>query len=59
MKPLAAVYYLIIFSVTIIFAVAVDIIATKVFFCGFIHPQLQLGDKSRMEGSPSESHGIV
>lgn len=57
MKPLDAVYYLIIFSVIIIFAV--DIIATKVFFCGFIHPQLQLGDKSRMEGSPSESHGIV
>lgn len=59
MKPLAAVYYLIIFSVTIIFAVAVDIITTKVLFCSFIHPQLQLGDKSRMEGSPSESHGIV
>lgn len=28
------------------------------FFVVFIHPQLQLGDKSRMEGSPSESHGI-
>lgn len=60
MKPVDAVYYLIIFSVVIISAAAVMILLPlRSFVVVFIHPQLQLGGKSRMEGSPSENHGIV
>lgn len=57
-KPLDAVDYLIILSVVIIFAVALMILLPlRSFVVVFIHPQLQAGDKSRMEGSPSENLG--
>lgn len=60
MKPLDAVYYLIIFSVVIIFVVALLILfPLRSFVVVFIQPQLQAGDKSSMDGSPSEGHRII
>lgn len=49
MKPLDAVYYLIIYSVVIIFSFSCDIIAIKVLCCGF-YPTPAPGWRQEQDG---------
>lgn len=57
MKPLDAVYYLIIFSVVIIFALMV-LLPLRSFVVVFIQPQLQAGDEQDGRVTITESGDV-